>query len=399
MFRLGLILIMAASLVTFGGGLVNQFLIVLGGRALAGVGAAMMLPAATAMLLDVFPREERGYAQGRMMMISMAVTAFAPTVIGLIIQNISWPVAYLATALASVVTIVLSRKVVYAQMMQKPTPFDYPGGILVFAAVALITIGVMQAGTVGLTAPSVLLLVGAGLVTGAILIVVSLKKAAPLIQFRLFQIRDVAIAIFVTFMRFLPNVLMGAFVARYVQEVLGLSPTVTGLLMILPILAQVVAAPIGGRMLDKAGPRRPVLMGAVLLAAGLVALAIGFSTGSIAIILIATIAGGFGFSLINPVQMAALSQTPLEQRGMAAGLFPLAGQFGTTLWVALLSAGLSIFMANAMTADPAMTSAAAQAQALSTLAWIGAAATLLTVGASLMLQRGATSSPPASAPK
>ena len=52
------------------------------------MGAALFLPAATALLLDVYPMAERGGAQGRMMVISMTVTAFAPTVIGLIIQAI-----------------------------------------------------------------------------------------------------------------------------------------------------------------------------------------------------------------------------------------------------------------------------------------------------------------------
>ena len=70
------------------------------------------------------------------------------------------------------------------------------------------------------------------------------------------KIRSVAIAVFVSLMRFLPSVLMGAFVARYVQQVLGLSPTVAGL------LHDPAGAGAGrrradrGRMLDKAGPRQ-----------------------------------------------------------------------------------------------------------------------------------------------
>ena len=56
-------------------------------------------------------------------------------------------------------------------------------------------------------------------------------------------------------------------------------------------------------------------------------LAIGFPAQNIWIVLIGTILGGAGFAFTNPVQMAALSQTPLEQRGMLAGIFPLAGQF------------------------------------------------------------------------
>lgn len=94
-FRWGLVLILAGAAVTFAGGLLGQFAVVLGGRALEGLGAAFMLPASTALLIDVFSQQERGGAQGRMMMISMTVTAFAPTLLGLVIQYISWPFAYL----------------------------------------------------------------------------------------------------------------------------------------------------------------------------------------------------------------------------------------------------------------------------------------------------------------
>jgi MFS family permease len=90
MFRLGIITLAVGALITFGAGLANSFPIVLVGRGLEGLGAALFLPAATALLLDVYPPAERGGAQGRMMVISMTVTAFAPTIIGFIIQAVSW---------------------------------------------------------------------------------------------------------------------------------------------------------------------------------------------------------------------------------------------------------------------------------------------------------------------
>ena len=68
------------------------------GRAgLGGLAAAFFLPASTALLLDVFPMAERGGAQGKMMMISMFITAFAPRSSDFIIQAVSWPYAYLLT--------------------------------------------------------------------------------------------------------------------------------------------------------------------------------------------------------------------------------------------------------------------------------------------------------------
>jgi MFS family permease len=389
MFRLGILLLMGGAAITFAGGLLNQFALLMVGRAVQGVGAACSLPASTAMLLDVFPQAERGAAQGRMMVISMLVTAFAPTVVGVIIQAASWPYAYLLTIGAALLTLLIGGRVKYAQVKPKATPFDYAGSVLVFLAVALLTIGIMQAGVSGLTSLPVLLLTGGGLLLGAVLVFVSLRKRYPLIEFRLLKIRNVAIAVFVSLMRFLPNVLMGAFLARYVQQVLGLSPTVAGLLMILPILAQVAAAPIAGKMLDKAGPRRPVSLGVGMLLAGLVLLALGFPAQNIWVVLLGAILGGAGFAFTNPVQMAALSQTPLEQRGMLAGIFPLAGNFGTALWVALLTAGLSALMAlNAEAGE-----AAAQAAALGVLSWISAGVILVTLLVTLLLRDAPPQSP------
>ena len=392
-FRLGLLLLIFGAGVTLVGGLLNQFWLLMVGRAIEGVGAACAIPASTAILLDVFPQAERGAAQGRMMMISMFVTAFAPTVIGVVIQAISWPFAYLGTVGAAFITLLLAARVKYTQNKPQVAPFDYLGGVLVFLTVALFITGIMQGGVDGFTAPTVLMLLGAGLAAGLFLVILSLRKQYPLIQFRLLKIRNVSIGLFVTLMRFLPNVLMGAFVARFVQQVLGLSPTVTGLMMILPVMAQVVTAPIAGRMLDKGGPRLPVALGVALLLGGLVLLAFGFPAQNIWVVLLGTIFGGAGFAFTNPAQIAALNQTPLMQRGMVAGLFPLAGQFGTAFWVALLTAGLSAFMAQNIAAGEA----AAQASALGTLSWISAGVTLVVLLVALML-RNTPAATPAPAP-
>lgn len=386
MYRLGMWLVIAGAGLTFAGGVINQFVVVLAGRALTGLGAALSMPAAMALLLDVFPQTERGGAQGQMMVMSMAVTAFAPTVIGVVIQAVGWPFAYLLTLAGAGVTLLLVRRIQYTQNQPPARPFDYAGSVLVFLAVTLVTIGIMQGGTAGLTSPTVLALVAAGLAVGVVLVVVSLRKPFPLIQFRVLAIRNVAIAVFVSLMRFLPNVLMGAFIARYVQQVLNFSPTVTGLLMIVPILAQVVAAPSAGKMLDKGGARRPVVLGVGLLMVGLVVLGVAFPAQNVVLVILGAVLGSAGFAFTNPAQMAALNQTPVEQRGMLAGIFPLAGQFGTALFVALLTAGLNILMGNYVGSNPGASEAAAQASALGSLAWIGAAVTGVTLIVAAQLQ-------------
>jgi MFS family permease len=126
-FRWGILGIISGAIITFAGGLMNSFPVVLAGRGLEGLAVAFFLPASTALLLDVFPLSERGGAQGKMMMISMFITAFAPTLIGVIIQAVSWPYAYLLTAAAGAVSLFLASKVKYEQKMPAKKPFDAMG--------------------------------------------------------------------------------------------------------------------------------------------------------------------------------------------------------------------------------------------------------------------------------
>jgi DHA2 family multidrug resistance protein-like MFS transporter len=331
--------------------------------------------------------KERGAAQAKMMMISMTITAFAPAIIGIIIQAVSWPITYLLTAAAGVIALFFASKTKYDQKLAEKKPFDIIGSVLLFLFISLLTMGIMRAGDAGLTSPSVLIMVGAGLIVGVILVMVSLRKENPLIQFRLFQIKTVSIAVFVVFMNYLPNVLMGAFVARFVQQALGLSPTATGLLMIVPVLMIVVAAPFGGKMLDQGGPRKPVILGISLLAGGLVFLGFGFLAQNLWLVLLGAAIGGAGFSLTNPVQMAALSVTPFEQRGMLAGIFPVATNFSTAFFVALLTAGMGIFMTDYQVANPGAAEADAMSYALSILSLIGLIGTVVTLLVSFRLPK------------
>jgi MFS family permease len=146
-------------------------------------------------------------------------------------------------------------------------------------------------------------------------------------------------------------------------------------------------------MLDKDGARTPVSLGVALWTAGLVLPACGFPAQSLALILIGTVLGGAGSSFINPVRMAGLSKTPLEQRGMLAGILPLAGNFGTAFWVALLTAGRGSIMSRCMVNNTGATEAAAQASALGLLAWIDLAATLVTLFVALKLPKPTSKSP------
>lgn len=192
--------------------------------------------------------------------------------------------------------------------------------------------------------------------------------------------------LFVNIIRFFPNILMSVFVARYLQEVLGVSPTFTGIFIALPVFAQVATSPFAGKMLDRLGPRKPVALGIGLLAAGLIMLGTGFPAQNLWVVISGAITGGAGFGFTNPVQISTLNQAPLEKRGMLAGIFPMTGQFGSTLSVALLTAGMIAFINRSIKNNPGIDNASAQANSLGIIAWLCLAVTIIAFIISLFLQ-------------
>lgn len=376
-FRLGCLILVGGAAMVLVGGLTDRTLVVFIGRAVEGLGAGFTIPASTGLLIDVFPPEERGAAQGKAFAYSMLATAIAPAVAGVIVQRLSWPLAYLLPIGLGVVTLVVLARITAPSGARPSKAFDVLGSLLLVVTVSALIFGFMQAGANGWGSPEVAGGLALGVLTGIVLVVVELRKSAPLIQLRLLGIRAVAIAMAVGALRFFPTILAGAFVARYAQQVLGLSPTQTGLLAIVTTLTQFVAAPIAGRILDRQGPRLPVSIGVFILLIGTLVLGYGFSTERLVVIVIATGIVGAGFAFTNPLTVAALNETPVAERGMLSGLLPLSGQFGSALAVAVITALLVSGMESRTAAGA--TAPAAQAAAIGQISVLVAGLTAISL--------------------
>ena len=176
-------------------------------------------------------------------------------------------------------------------------------------------------------------------------------------------------------MRFLPAVILGPFIPIFLQEVMGFPAAIVGFAVLPSTLAMVLLAGVGGKMLDRRGPRVPVPLSALLMAAGMAAAALGYVRTNYWLLAVGMILQGAGMAFSNTAQTAALGEVAPAQRGMVSGVFPLAGQFGNSLWLAVITALATSLVTNALIAAGA-TAADFQpyfAQAMSTLSWIAAA--------------------------
>lgn len=383
-FRSGLLVFMGASVVAAGAGLAESFPLLLAARFAAGVGAAMFIPAGTALLIDIYPPEQRGSATGKAFAITMLITTVGPMLAGAIVQGVGWPWVFVPGLLAAIVAVGALRGITLPARAAAPDQarLDIVGAVLLFLAVATLIDGFMQAGVDGLTAPSVLGAIGFGVLLGAAWVWWELRSPAPLLDPRVVRNTAVLLAVVVSFMRFLPATLGGAFLARYVQEVLGFSPTMAGLALVPGTIATFLVAGAAGKLFDRLGIRPPVVAGLAAMTVSAALYALGYGQESYLLLAVGLVVGGIGLAFTNVVTPNAVGSVGPERRGAIAALMPLAGQFATALWLAVLTA---LLVSLGGTADPAQ----AQVDALPTIAWLATGALLATLAVVLVLTRGA----------
>ena len=157
-------------------------------RALQGAGAALMIPVSAAVVMSVFPVNERGRAMALYAGISQVFLALGPLVGGLFTEYLSWRLVFLLNVPVGLATLVLVAlaKVPSTQVRSTVRPLDV---VLVVGGLAMTTLAIQQAATWSWGSPLTLGLLAAGLAATAWFVLRQLRASDPLIQVRLFADR------------------------------------------------------------------------------------------------------------------------------------------------------------------------------------------------------------------
>jgi EmrB/QacA subfamily drug resistance transporter len=235
-------------------------------RVIQGAGGAIMFPAALAIVVQTFDLRERGRALAIFFGIAGGLTAIGPILGGYLTQW-TWRAIFwvnIPVALIALVLIVLSRPTT----VHRAARMDYRGLVLIASGVALSVFGFQQSSIWGWGSPGT----WACIVVGAALLVVfyfvEVRTASPLIEVRIFRIRPFLVQNVVLGTSNLVFIPVFFFASEYAQLALGKSPSQASLVLLYFFLGFVVAAQIGGRMLDRVGGKRPVVLGCALAAVG-----------------------------------------------------------------------------------------------------------------------------------
>jgi EmrB/QacA subfamily drug resistance transporter len=336
MVTLGVILFTGSSAMcglTPKGSLAEAWMVVF--RALQGAGGAIMFPAALAIVVQTFALRERGRALALFYGIAGGLTAVGPILGGYLTQwtwrAIFWvniPVALIALAL-----IVISKP----STLHRPARMDYRGLALIASGVALSVFGFQESSIWGWSNPATGACIALGVAILVVFARVEARTSSPLIEIGIFRIRAFLVENLVLGIAMLVFVPVFFFASEYAQIALGKSPSEAGLYILYFFIGFVVAAQLGGRMLDRAGAKRPVVLGCALGAVGFWLWArkvTGLSFGSQEAYII--LAGaGMGF-MLGPASTDAVNRASKLSYGEATGITQTVRNYAASLGLAIL---------------------------------------------------------------
>jgi EmrB/QacA subfamily drug resistance transporter len=351
MVTLGVIVFAAASALcglTPAGSLAEAWIVFF--RAVQGIGGAIMFPAALAIVVQTFPLRERGKALALFFGIAGGLTAIGPVLGGYLTQW-TWRAIFwvnIPVALIALTLIILSKPVTE----HRPARMDYRGVALIAVGVALSVFGFQQSNVWGWHNPLIAVSIAVGLILLIVFYFVEVRTESPLMRVSIFRIRPFLVenmVLFITNLVFIPVFFFGS---EYAQLSLGKSASQAGIILLYFFIGFVIAAQIGGRMLDHRGAKLPVVLGCVLGAAGFYLWAgkvtgLSFSTQQWFIILSGA---GMGF-MLGPASTDAVNRASTLSYGEATGITQTVRNYAASLGIAVLGTILVTVMRSKITSS------------------------------------------------
>ena len=351
MVVLGVIIFAGASALcgaTPAGGAAEAWLVTF--RAVQGAGGAIMFPAAIAIVVVTFDLRSRGRALALFFGIAGGLTAIGPIVGGFLIEW-TWRAIFwinIPVALIALTLIAISKPANEA----RPAPMDYRGLALIVAGVGLSVFGFQQSALWGWGNPVIWVSIAAGVLLLIVFFAVERRTESPLINVRIFANQAFLVENIILFIAQLAFVPVFFFAALYGQIALDEKATKSSLLILYFFLGFVVCAQIGGRMLDRIGAKRPVVLGCVLAAVGFGLWASKATDLHVGAQVIYIVMAGAGMGLmLGQANTDAINRASRYSYGEATGITQTVRNYGASLGFAILGTVLIIRFRSAITSS------------------------------------------------
>jgi EmrB/QacA subfamily drug resistance transporter len=339
MFILGLVVFSLASLL---GGVAQSEAWLIGARALQGLGAAIVSPAALSIITTTFADgEERNRALGVWGAVAGAGGAAGVLLGGVLTSGLSWRwVLFVNVPIGLLCAFAAPRVLPESRDADEQRAFDVPGAVTVTAGLALLVYALVDAVNVGWGSTATIARLGGALALLVVFIAIELRQRDPLMPLAIFRLRTLRGADTVALLIGMSLFSMFFFISLYMQQVLHFSALHAGVSYLPLAVGIILSAGLASVGVTRFGFKPVLFAGMLFVAGGLLWFSrVPTSGGTFAAdvlgpSLLAAI--GLGLSFV-PVTIAAVSGTRPHEAGLASGLVNTSQQVGGALGLAILA--------------------------------------------------------------
>lgn len=304
----------------------SEFLI--GMRAVQGFASAMIFVSALAIITSVFPPQERGKAIGINITSGYAGLVLGPVLGGLLTQYMGWrSVFYFVVPLSLLVIVLVFWKMKGEWGECKGEKLDVWGSSLYILTLALILIGFSS-----ITQTFGILMVILGIIGLISFIILEMRIENPVLEVKLFfENRKFAFSNLATFISYISTFATSFLLSLYLQYIKGLTPEVTGLILVVQTVFMMALSPVAGRLSDKFDPGKLASLGMTLIACGLLIFAFINQDTSLYMIILGLAIVGIGIGIFSAPNMNTIMGS-VERRyyGVSAAIVSTMRLLGQT---------------------------------------------------------------------
>jgi DHA2 family methylenomycin A resistance protein-like MFS transporter len=341
-FALGIALFTLGSLVC---GLAPNAIVLVAGRAIAGLGAALEVPTSLAILTVAYPdTKERTQALGLWASCNGLAFIIGPTVGGALVDAVGWRSIFLLIIPLCVATLALTWTSVPESKDPKGRQLDLPGQALAIAALGGLSLAVIEGPRWGWLSVGSIASFAISIATAVLFLRRQADSAGALVPLPMLKNRVFAACLGVAACMTFGMYAMLFLTPLYLQSVRGDSALLAGVELLPMSIAFVVVSQLSGKIANAFGPRLPMTLGMAMMGAGLFMLALIALNDSVALVETALLVIGCGLGLnTGPVNAVAVANVAAARAGTASGLINTARMVGATLGVAVLGAVFAMF--------------------------------------------------------
>jgi EmrB/QacA subfamily drug resistance transporter len=297
--------------------------VLIAARALQGISGALLTPSALAIIVAVFPKEERGGAIGSWTAWGGIGILAGPIVGGQIVDSTSWRWIFIINVPLVIIALVLSRVAVPGRARGMPQiRIDWMGAACAALGLAGISFGLIEQPVLGWAQPGVWGALVAGVVFLAAFIWHEAHTRMPMLPLEMFRHRNFSVTNAQTFAMYGGIGLLGFFVTIYLQQVAGYSALKSGVTGLIPTVVMFFLSARMGRLADRFGPRPFLTIGPLVVAAGFALMErYGTSVSLVTDVLPALLVLSFGLALtVSPLTATVLADASEMDAGIASAV-------------------------------------------------------------------------------